>query len=116
MPAEPQPVTLAEVVRRAVEVCADGTSDGLDRLLEQFEDADQPVTAVPDVEETIDGAIGLDPDPQLEMARAVAVYLAYRRDELNAPPAELLRLAARAEFDDKPPEPVARWLESQGVR
>lgn len=116
MPAEPQPVTLAQVVRRAVEVCADGTSDGLDRLLERFEDADQPVTAVPDVELAIDQTIGPDPEPQLEMARAVAVYLAYRRDELDAPPVELLRLAARAEFDDKPPETVARWLESHGVR
>jgi hypothetical protein len=89
---------------------------GLDQLLEQFEDADEPVTTVVDIEQTIAEAIGPDPEPELQMAGAVAVYLAYRRDELNAPPAELLRLAARAEFDDKPPDPVVRWLKSQGVR
>jgi hypothetical protein len=115
MPTEPEPVTLAEVVRRAVEVCDDGSSEGLSQLLEQFEDADQPVSAVADVEQTLDEAIGPDPEPQLDMARAVAVYLAHRRDLIGAPPAELLRLAARAEFDDAPPEPVARWLEAQGV-
>jgi hypothetical protein len=115
MPTEPQPVTVAQVVHRAVEVCADGASEGLDSLLERFEDADQPVTAVPDIERALDEAVGSDPEPELEMARAVAVYLAYRRDELNAPPLELLRLAARAEFGDRPPKPVARWLEWQGV-
>jgi hypothetical protein len=49
------------------------------------------------------------------MARAVVTYLAYRRDEIDAPPVELLRLAARAEFDGDPPDYVARWLELQGV-
>jgi hypothetical protein len=33
----------------------------------------------------------------------------------TAPPIELLRLAARAEFHDDPPEHVAAWLASQGV-
>jgi hypothetical protein len=49
------------------------------------------------------------------MARAVIVYLAHRRDELGAEPAELLRLAARAEFHGEPPEAAARWLADQGI-
>jgi hypothetical protein len=45
----------------------------------------------------------------------VITYLAYRRDELEAAPVELLRLAARAEWGGQPPDYVARWLELQGV-
>jgi hypothetical protein len=119
MPTEPAPVTLADIVRTAVEVCDDGTSEGLDDLLLRFEDADEPVTTVADVEQRLDEALG-PPDADeneapLTMARAVIVYLAHRRDELNAPPVELLRLAARAEFHGRPPAHVAQWLEEQGV-
>jgi hypothetical protein len=49
------------------------------------------------------------------MAIAVATYLAFRRDQLDDDPADLLRLAARAEFDGNPPDNVASWLEEQGV-
>jgi hypothetical protein len=49
------------------------------------------------------------------MAAAVATYLAFRRTELDAPPDRLLQLAARAEFDGRPPENVADWLASVGV-
>lgn len=119
MPTEPEPITLAEVVQRAVEACEDGTSEGLDELLEQFEDADEPVSAIGDIEERLDEALGPaeagDEDPALTMARAVIVYLAYRRDEIGAAPVELLRLAARAEFAGNPSEPVAQWLARQGV-
>ena len=112
-------MTLSEVVRRAVEVCDDGTSEGLEDLLVRFEDADEPITAVEDVEERLDEALGpQDADENeapLTMARAVVTYLAHRRDELDAPPIELLRLAARAEFHDRPPEHVGEWLSRQGV-
>jgi hypothetical protein len=119
MPTEPAPVSLSEVVRTAVEVCDDGTSEGLDDLLLRFEDADEPITTVVDIEERLDEALG-PPDADedeapLTMARAVIVYLAHRRDELDAPPVELLRLAARAEFHGNPPEHVAQWLALQGV-
>jgi hypothetical protein len=50
VPTEPEPVILSEVVQRAVEVCDDGSSDGLDDLLARFEDADEPIAAVEDVE------------------------------------------------------------------
>jgi hypothetical protein len=50
------------------------------------------------------------------MAGAVATYLAYRRDEVGDDPAEILTLAARAEFDGKPPDVVRSWLADRGVR
>ncbi|MEA2207887.1 MAG: hypothetical protein QOF54_364 [Solirubrobacteraceae bacterium] len=122
MPTEPRPVTLADVVRRAVDVCELGApaDDRLGDLLERFEDADVPVRGLEDVELRLDevlGTIDLDweDDPVLAMAGAVAVYLAFRPDELNADAEKLLRLAARAEFDGHPPPAVAEWLAAAGV-
>ena len=120
MPTEPDPITLAQVVHRAVEVCdPDGTDEDLSELLLRFEDADEPITAVEDIELRMAEAVGsLDAEGDsagLEMAAAVATYLAHRRDELDQEPDELLRLAARAEFDGAPPEGVVSWLEERGV-
>lgn len=121
MPTEPRPVTLAEVVRRAVSVADPDGDEGLDDLLERFEDDDEPLgaTTAEIAEQRIAEAAGaLDPqgeDPAVQMAAALATYLAYRRDELRDDPGDLLRLAARAEYDGSPPEPVRRWLEERGV-
>jgi hypothetical protein len=121
MPTEPLPPTLFEVVHRAAEV-ADPTSaeDGVAQFLARFEDRDEPVTALADVEEEIaeqKGAVDpQDEDPAVVMAAAVAVYLAFRRTELGDDRQELLRLAARAEFDGHPPAHVADWLAAQGVK
>jgi hypothetical protein len=120
MPTEPQPPTLAEVVHRAVEVCDPaGADEGLAQLLTRYEDRDEPVTAVADVEQELaEGKGAIDPqdeDPAVTMAAAVVVYLAHRRDEVADEREEVLRLAARAEFDGDPPEPVADWLAAQGV-
>jgi hypothetical protein len=119
MPTDPEPVTLAQVVRRAVEVCEDSTSDGLDELLSRFEDAGEPIAAVENIETLLDERLGPpnfdETNGALTMARAVIVYLAHRRDELNEDPVELLVLASRAEFAGHPPDYVARWLELQGI-
>jgi hypothetical protein len=120
MPAEPQPVTVAQVVHRAIEVTdPEGANDALAALLERFEDDDEPVTAVEDFEEAVSVGVNSvgDPetDPELAMAQAVAVYLAHRRDELSEDPVELLRLAVRAEFDGHPPAAVEQWLGEQDV-
>jgi hypothetical protein len=122
MPTEPRPVTLADVVRRAVDVCELGApaDDRLGDLLERFEDADVPVRGLEDVELRLDEVLGTidvdwEDDPVLAMAGAVAVYLAFRPDELNADAEKLLRLAARAEFDGRPPPAVADWLAAAGV-
>src|SRR5215216_2501899 len=113
MPTEPDPITVSQVVHRAVEVCDPaGTDEDLADLFIRFEDADEPVTAVEDMEQRMAEAAGaLDAEgdiPSLQMAAAVATYLAFRRDQL-------LRLAARAEFNGNPPPAVANWLEEQGV-
>ena len=120
MPTEPAPVTLSQVVHRAVEVCdPSGTDTDLADFLVRFEDADEPVAALEDVEQRMAEAAGaLDPEgeiPSVQMAAAVATYLSFRRDEVDEEPDELLRLAARAEFNGSPPPAVASWLEEQGV-
>ena len=116
MPTEPAPLTLAEVVHRAVETC-DDDSPALDELLEHFEDADEPIAGL-DVERRLEVAMGPredDDDPAFTMAWAVIVYLARRRDEITADPVELLTLAARAEFNGSPPPDVQTWLEQRGI-
>jgi sirohydrochlorin ferrochelatase len=116
MPTEPQPVTLAQIVRRAGEVVdPEGGDADIGDFVIRFEDDDEPVTAVEDVEERIAEAAGaLDPQQEsgpIQVAAAIATYLAFRRDETGGDPDELVRLAVRAEFDGKPPEPVTEWLE-----
>ena len=112
--------TVAEVVRRAVEVCErDGDVDGLAAFMLRFEDRDEPVTALGEGREREffeqEGRVeGQDPEPSLVMAAAVATYLAFRRDEVTDDD-DLLRLAARAEFDGEPPPYIADWLALRGV-
>ena len=121
MPTEPLPPTLFEVVHSAAEVADPiGAEEGVAQFLARFEDRDEPVTALADVEEEIaeqKGAVDpQDEDPAVVMAAAVAVYLAFRRTELGDDRKELLQLAARAEFDGHPPPHVADWLAAQGVK
>jgi hypothetical protein len=119
--AEPVPVTLSEIVHRAVVIADPDGSEGLDDLLERFEDDDEPLasTTAEIAEQRIAEAIGaLDPqeeDPAVQVAGALATYLAFRRDELGAEPHELMALATRAEFDGHPPDLVLRWLADRGV-
>jgi hypothetical protein len=120
MPTEPAPVTLSQVVRRAVEVCdPDGTDTDLADFFIRFEDADEPIAGLEDIEQRMAEAAGaLDPEgeiPSLQMAAAVATYLGFRRDQVDEDPEELLLLAARAEFNGSPPPAVANWLEEQGI-
>jgi hypothetical protein len=118
MATEPQPLTLAEAAHKAVEVCDDGTSNELEDIVERFEDADEPITAIDDIDTRLNETLGdpEDGDPAFKMARAVIAYLAYRRDEIGEEPDRLLQLAARAEFDGQPPPDVAEWLEQRGVK
>jgi hypothetical protein len=50
------------------------------------------------------------------MAGAITTYLSYRRDELNADPDEVIKLAARAEWEGDPPAVVQDWLAERGIR
>jgi hypothetical protein len=122
MPTDPEPVTLAEAVHRAVVVVDPEGHAGLEDLLARFEDDDEPLdsTTAEIAEQRIAEEAGkLDPqadDPAVQMAAAVATYLAYRRDELDEDPQRLLELAARAEFEAHPPEAVEDLLAERGVQ
>ena len=121
MPNEPDPVTLAQLVHRAAEITdPDGADADVTELMLRFEDADWPVSGILDsIEQRMAEAAGtLDPQedsPGLQVAAAVAVYLAHRRDELDEDPVHVLRMATRAEFDGNPPEHVAGWLQDAGI-
>jgi hypothetical protein len=122
MPTNPQPTSLYEIVKRAVEVADPDDSDArLGDFLLQFEDDDEPVAAVLDDLERLvaDAASVVDPEieaPAVSVAVAMTLYLARRRDELDAEPEKVLRLAARAEWQGDPPERVVDWLADRGVR
>jgi hypothetical protein len=122
MPTDPEPVTLAEAVHRAVVVVDPDGHAGLEDLLARFEDDDEPLdsTSAEIAEQRIAEEAGkLDPqaeDPAVQLAAAVATYLAYRRDELDEDPQRLLELAARAEFDAHPPAGVEDLLAERGVQ
>src|SRR5205807_6177844 len=116
----PSPITLFEIARGAVAISdPDDADPRLGALLEQFEDADEPVTAVQNLEERVAIAVeGVDveiDDPAVSMAAATILYLARRRDELEDEPDKILRLAARAEWKGDPPELVRDWLADRGV-
>jgi hypothetical protein len=121
MPTEPEPVTLSQVVHRAVQVVDPDGGEGLDDLLQRFEDADEPLSsagAESAAQRIAEGVGALDPqeeDGAVQMAGAVATYLAYRRDEVDEDPGALLELAARAEFDGHPPEVVRAYLADLGI-
>src|SRR3954464_12730415 len=121
MPTEREPVTLSEVIHRAVQVVDPDGGEGLDDLLVHFEDADEPLSSAgadSAAQRIAEGIGALDPqeeDGAVQMAGAVATYLAYRRDEVGEEPGALLELAARAEFNGRPPEVVRAWLADAGI-
>ena len=113
------PPTLIEVVRRGVEVADPSGQFGVAALLAPVADADEPVTGHRDIEQDLAELKGrIDPqdeDPAVMMAVAVATYLAFRRDGIDDDREDLLRLAARAEYNGNPPDNVRGWLDEQGV-
>ena len=112
--------SVAEVVRRAASLCdPDGTDELVTDFLLAYEDSDEPVTALEGRDreffETAERVQGSMPGASVQMAAAVATYIAFRRDELSDDDADLLRLAARAEFGENPPDEIALWLQDAGV-
>jgi hypothetical protein len=121
MPTEPEPITLSQVVRRAVQIIDPDDDDAAAGDFERaFEDADEPVRAAGDVERRVADVLAeLDPatnNASLAMAGALTVYLSFRRDEFAMQPSKLLALAARAEWEGRPPEPVVEWLADRDIR
>jgi hypothetical protein len=115
MPTERNLITLSDLTRRAAAVVDSGGDDAaVVEFVTRFEDDDEPVRGVLDrLEERL--AWGADEDPPIVMAQAVVLYLAHRLDEYEEDDEELLRLAARAEFDGDPPERVTAWLTERGA-
>jgi hypothetical protein len=102
MPTEPHTPTLAETVRAAADVAdPNGADDRVTELITRFEDRDEPVTTVDDVEEQLAEAHRIiDPDADSQALRnavAVATYLAFKRDQFDADPDDLIRRATAAE-------------------
>jgi hypothetical protein len=108
-------ITLSDLVRRAGAIVdVDGLDEAVSEFVRRHEDDDMPVRGILDgLDERI--AFGADEDPSVVMAQAVVLYLAHRLDEVDDDPESILALAARSEFDGEPPEPVARWLEANGI-
>ena len=117
----PDPPTVAAAARRGAEaVDPSGEDADVGAFVAHLEDADEPVTAAAGLSDRLEEARrAADPEgdvPAVTMAAAVANYLAYRREETSEGREDLLRLAARAEFDGgRPPREVADWLEEQGA-
>lgn len=121
MARNPDPVSLSEVARRAAEVVDPADEDGdVADLLALFEDADEPISGVLD---TLDQRVAelkgrIDPQdelPAVQMMAAAILYLGHRRDQVEDADADILRMAARAEFDGDPPPLIEEWLADQGV-
>jgi|SRR4051794_23800290 hypothetical protein len=115
MPTDRSTITVSELVRRAAAIVdVDGADEAVGEFALRYEDDDVPVRSVLDgLEERL--SWGADEDPSVVMAQAVTLYLAHRLDEVEDDPDEVLVLAARSEFDGDPPEPVAAWLERNGL-
>ncbi len=117
---ERAPITLAELVRRSAQIVDPDDQDAIIGEFERaFEDADEPVTAIDDLDARIATVLqDLDPainNGSLAMAGALTTYLSFRRDEVGAEPSELLRLAARAEWKGDPPDIVRDYLSARGI-
>jgi hypothetical protein len=120
MAQQPNPLTVAELVRRAVAITDPDDEDAdLGDFEVALEDDDEPVTAVENLEERLaiaeEGADVLLEKPAVMMATAVALYLGYRPDEVRGDPEHVLRLAARSEWKGHPPDAVGDWLSARGV-
>jgi hypothetical protein len=118
---DPRPVSLAEVVRRAAQIVDPDDDDAIIGDFQRaFEDDDEPVAGLGDVQERVAEVLSeLDPavnNGSLSVAAAVTVYLSYRRDELRENARELIRLAARAEWNDAPPAVVTDWLDDHNLK
>jgi hypothetical protein len=108
--------TVADVVRRAVEICdPDDVDHTLGHLEQQLEDDDEPVTAVENLEERLAWALeGTDydvEDPGVAVASAIVLYLGAHPGEVESGDDEgILERAVRAQWRGDTPDYVDAWL------
>lgn len=117
MPTEPHDLTLAEAVRRAAEaVDPNGGDETIAQLAQRFEDRDEPIRGVDDVDELMAEAVREldvdveDDDPALAIVGAVVTYLRFRTNQAEDVPDRLIELAVDAEYKGSPPPRVAAFL------
>ena len=109
--------SVGDVVRRAVEICdPDDVDEALGRLEEQFEDDDEPVTAVENLDEwlaiALEGADYEGENAAVAVASAVVRYLAEHPDEVDGDrnAEHVVRQAVRAQWHGDVPRYVDDWL------
>jgi hypothetical protein len=111
--------TVSQVVERATALVApNGEDAAVDALFEGFEDDDRPVTASEDIASelgrTVDAIDPEDLNPAARVAVAAAVWLATNFEQNNARE-HVIREGVRLHFRGRPPEPVAGWLDAEGI-
>jgi hypothetical protein len=109
------PLTLSELVREASGIVdPEDKSELVGDFERWFEDDDDPVTTVPNLERRLAGAVDeLDPEgaePALTVAAAVVSYLATRPRHAPGEPERVIEQALRLEFGDDLPESLAPWV------
>ena len=109
--------SVSDVVRRAVEICdPDDRDQSLGRLEEQFEDDDEPVTAVDNLDErlaiALEGADYEGENPAGAVASAVVLYLGAHPDEVGdrGDAEHTIRRAVAAQWRGDAPGYVDQWL------
>jgi len=109
--------SVSDTVRRAVEICdPDDVDQTLGDLEEQFEDADEPITAVENIDERLAIALeGTDyegENPAVAVAAAVVRYLSEHPGEVDsgANPENTIRHAVEAQWQGDVPDFVENWL------
>jgi hypothetical protein len=109
--------SVSDVVRRAVELSdPDDVDPTLGRLERQFEDDDEPVTAVENLEErlaiALEGADYEGENPAVAVASALVLYLAAHPDEVDSAhdPDQVIVRAVRAQWRGDTPDYVDAWL------
>ena len=110
--------TVSQVVERATALVApNGEDAAVDALFEGFEDDDRPVTASEDLASELGRTVdAIDPDddnPAARIAVAAAVWLATNFDQHERE--HVIREGVRLQFHGRPPEPVAGWLDAEGI-
>ncbi len=115
MPSDRTLITVAELVNRAVDVVdPTGADPAVAEFAARYEDEDAPVRGVLEqLPELI--RWGADEHPPVVVAQAIVLYLGHRLDQFDDDPESLLRLVARAEFEERAEPPVAQWFAEHGV-
>jgi hypothetical protein len=107
--------TVAEVVRQAAGIVDPSDSNSLVGELEQwFEDDDDPVRTVPNLDRRLAAAVErIDPEgeePAIAVASAIVLYLSEEPRHVPSDAEGVIGQAVRREFGDDVPDRIAEWM------